>query len=68
MRKFIINLLFAVVFIVHGTYYEGDKMYMDFDLNGNCYQGVYWEDAMSMVDEAIELEMQNAPDITSKVK
>ena len=47
MKSFVIKCVLAIVLIVHCQYVVDDRVYCDYSLNGDEYQGVYWED---MVD------------------
>ena len=47
MKSFVIKCVLAIVLIVHCQYVVYDRVYCDYSLNGDEYQGVYWED---MVD------------------
>ena len=53
MKKFIIMMMLAVTFIVHSQYVVDGFVYCDYSLNGDEYEGVYFEDMMDSLNSAL---------------
>lgn len=50
--KNLTTLLLAVVLMVQAQYMVDGKLYVDYDLNGESYQGVYYEDMFDDLNSA----------------
>ena len=55
-KKFFVMAMLAVTLIIQNEYYVDGLCYCDFELNGECYEGVYYEDMLDMIDEASHVE------------
>ena len=51
-KKILIMVMFVVTLIIHSEYYVNGSCYCDFELNGESYEGVYYEDMLDMLDSA----------------
>lgn len=56
MKKFLLMMMLAVTFIVHCQYTVDGKVYCDYSLNGDEYQGAYFEDMMDNLNSALAEE------------
>lgn len=56
MKKFLLLLVFTVTFIVRSQYMVNGLMYCDYYLNGDEYQGVYYEDMMDDLNNACAVD------------
>ena len=52
MKRFLMMALLTVTFIVHSQYVIDGFVYCDYSLNGDEYQGVYYEDMMDNLNNA----------------
>ena len=51
--KNLTTLLLAVVLLVQAQYMVDGKLYVDYDLNGESYQCVYYEDMFDDLNSAL---------------
>lgn len=57
--KHLLSLVFAVVLIVQSQYMVDNTLYVDFDLQGDLYEGVTYEDMYDMLNDACLAEAES---------
>lgn len=57
--KHLLSLVFAVVLIVQSQYMVDNTLYVDFDLQGDLYEGVTYEDMHDMLNDACLAEAES---------
>jgi hypothetical protein len=55
-NKFFVIAMLAVTLIIQNEYYVDGSCYCDFEINCECYEGVYYEDMLDMIDAASHAE------------
>jgi hypothetical protein len=53
VKKTLIKLMLAITLIVHSQYFVDGKLFVDYSLNNDYYQGVYVEDMPDNFQAAI---------------
>jgi hypothetical protein len=62
MNRFVKNIMtlaFAVTLIIQSQYMIDNVLYTDFDLQGDHYTGVYYEDMYDMLNDACLAEAES---------
>ena len=59
MMKHLLSLVFAVTLIIQSQYMVDNVLYTDFTLQGESYQGVYYEDMYDMLNDACLVEYES---------
>ena len=59
LMKHLLSLVFAVTLIIQSQYMVDNVLYTDFTLQGESYQGVYYEDMYDMLNDACLVEYES---------
>jgi len=59
MMKHLLSLVFAVTLIIQSQYMIDSVLYTDFTLQGESYEGVYYEDMYYMLNDACLAEAES---------
>ena len=57
--KHLLSLVFAVTLIIQSQYMVDNVLYTDFDLQGDHYTGIYYEDMYDMLNDACLTEAES---------
>jgi hypothetical protein len=58
MRNFIIKCMLAVTLVVHSQYMMNGELLVDYQLDGQEYTGVYYEDMFDDLNSTLELSYE----------
>ena len=58
MRSFVIKWLLAVTLVIHSQHMVNGELLVDYQLNGDEYAGVAYEDMFDMLNSTLELSYE----------